>query len=78
MNTIRLVDTKEVIGTLTDDELEEIIEALEEESAEDQDYYIDPETIDFMETIEVSPKIIEMLRTAIAGKEAIEIEWVKA
>lgn len=78
MNTIRLVDTKEIIGSITDEELDEIIDALEEESEDDQDYYIDADTLEFMEGLEVSPPVIAMLKTALADKEFIEIEWVKA
>jgi len=78
MNTLRLVDTKEVIGSVTDEELDEIVDALTEESDDDQDYYIDADTIEYMEVLDVSPHIIVMLKTALGGKESIEFEWVKA
>ncbi|MCX7110744.1 MAG: galactosyldiacylglycerol synthase [Proteobacteria bacterium] len=78
MNTLRLVDTKEVIGSVTDEELDEIVDALTEESDDDQDYYIDADTIEYMEVLDVSPHIIVMLKAALGGKESIEFEWVKA
>ena len=78
MNTIRLVDTKEIIGTVTDEELDEIIDALEEETEDDQDYYVDANTLDYMEGLNVSANVLAMLKTALAGKESIDIEWDKA
>ncbi len=78
MNTIRLVDTKEIIGTVTDEELDEIIDALEEETEDDQDYYVDANTLDYMEGLNVSANVLALLKTALAGKESIDIEWDKA
>ena len=78
MNTIRLVDTKEIIGTVSDEELDEIIDALEEETEDDQDYYVDANTLDYMEGLNVSANVLAMLKTALAAKESIDIEWDKA
>ena len=78
MNTIRLVDTKEIIGTVTDEELDEIIDALEEETEDDQDYYVDANTLDYMEGLNVSANVLALLKTALVGKESIDIEWDKA
>jgi len=78
MNTLRLVDTKEVIGSVTDEELDEIVDALTEESDDDQDYYIDADTIEYLEGLDISPHVIALLKTALGGKESIEFEWVKA
>ena len=77
MNTIQLVGTKEIIGNVSDEELDQIIDALEEETKEDNDYYIDNDTIAYMETLNVSQNVITMLQNALGDNESIEIEWVK-
>lgn len=42
-------DTGSWIGTLTEENLQFLIDQLEEESGEDQDYYINETTIDLFE-----------------------------
>ena len=37
--------TNQLLGTITDADLKVLVDALEEESAQDQDYYIDTATI---------------------------------
>ena len=38
--------TNELLGSITEADLKVLIDALEEESSDDQDYYIDAATID--------------------------------
>ena len=39
-------DTNALLGEITEQDLNVLVDALEEESSEDQDYYITPETIE--------------------------------
>ena len=41
-------ETNQLLGSITEADLQVLIDALEEESSEDQDYYIDKATIEFM------------------------------
>ena len=77
MNTLLLVDTKEAIGSVTDEELGQLIDLLEEESEEDQDYYIDADTLVYLEESQVSPSLIALLKKALGDKESVDIQWVK-
>jgi hypothetical protein len=63
------------LGTITDAQLEFLEEWLEEESAEDQDYYLTSETVDMLEEEGGDAQLIGMLRQALDGREAVEIRW---
>ena len=65
------------LGTITEAQLEFLEEWLEEESAEDQDYYLTSETVDMLEEEGGDAQLIGMLRQALAGREAVEIRWSK-
>jgi hypothetical protein len=73
---IRLYDceSNQLLGTVSDADLKALVDALEEESAEDQDYYINADTIDLLAAT-ASPQLIELLRTALGSREGIEIRW---
>jgi processive 1,2-diacylglycerol beta-glucosyltransferase len=75
MITIRDKDTKMVLGSISEDELQTLIDALEEESSDDTDYYIDAPTIDLLEQQDVSANLIAFLRRALGPREGMEIEW---
>lgn len=72
-------DSGELIGPLTDDQLRDLVDLLVEESAEDQDYYIDANTIDYMEENDADPGLVAMLRRQLPEEvdedEGFEIEW---
>jgi len=69
-------DTQTLIGRLSEDQLDDLIEILVEESDEDRDYYIDETTLDYLAEHDADPALIAMLRPHVpAGDEGIEIEW---
>lgn len=63
------------LGTITEEQLDFLEEWLEEESAEDQDYYLTSETVDMLEEEGGDAQLIGMLRQALAGRDAVEIRW---
>jgi hypothetical protein len=67
--------TNQLIGSITEADLKVLIDHLEEESAEDQDYYIDQPTIDFMADGEATEHLLKLLRAAIGSSGGIEIRW---
>ena len=67
--------TNQLIGALTEAELQTLIDALEEESQEDQDYYIDAATIDLLADGRATDHLIQLLRTALGGTEGVEVRW---
>ena len=77
MIQITEVQSGKQLGTITDAQLEFLELWLEEESAEDQDYYLTSETVDMLEEEGGDAQLIGMLRQALAGRDAVEIRWSK-
>lgn len=68
-------DTGTRIGTLTEEQLQFLIDQLEEESGEDQDYYINETTVDLFEEKGADKTLIALLREALNGRTEMEIRW---
>jgi processive 1,2-diacylglycerol beta-glucosyltransferase len=68
-------DTNTLIGSITEPDLEHLVDVLEEESEGDQDYYIDRATIDLLGDGRATDHFLNMLRTALGDREGIEIRW---
>lgn len=70
-------DSGALIGPLSDKQLQDLIDLLVEESAEDQDYYIDSTTLDYLAEQGADPALLTMLKPHVpdGGEEGIEIEW---
>lgn len=74
---IRLFDaaTSAEIGTLSEEQLQFLVDRLEEESAEDQDYYINAETLDMFEQSGADASLVAMLRRALGTRPDMDIRW---
>lgn len=68
-------DTGTLIGTITEDNLQYLIDQLEEESREDKDYYINETTLDIFEERGADKALITLLRGALNGRTEMEIRW---
>jgi len=66
------------IGTLTEDNLQFLIDQLEEESGEDQDYYINETTIDIFEEDGADKALVALLRGALNGRTEMEVRWSRS
>jgi processive 1,2-diacylglycerol beta-glucosyltransferase len=75
--TIELLDaeTGRPVGRITSAQLQWLVDQLEEESAEDQDYYIDGPTLDMLQEAGADPALIQSLRAALGSREGMEIRW---
>jgi hypothetical protein len=71
-------ETGVFLGTITDAQLQFLIDQLEEESADDTDYYIDQATLDLFEEVGTEADLLALLRQALGTREGIEIVWSKA
>ena len=78
MITIRDKDTNELLGTVSDEELQFLIDELEEESSEDTDYYINADTIDMLEGDGAAQGLVALLRKALGSRDGIEIRWSRS
>jgi len=69
-------DTNALLGEITEQDLKVLVDALEEESSEDQDYYITPETIDVIgENGRATDHLLNLLRKALGASDAVEVRW---
>jgi hypothetical protein len=69
-------DTNALLGEITEQDLTVLIDALEEESSDDQDYYITPETIEVVgENGRATEHMLNLLRKAVGSSEGVEIRW---
>ena len=65
-----------LVGSITDAELEFLMDHLEEESLQDTDYYITQATIDLLtENGEATDHLVEVLRHAVGEGEGVELRW---
>jgi hypothetical protein len=68
-------DTNQLIGSITEADLKVLIDRLEEESATDQDYYIDKATLDLIGDGTATDHLMHTLRQALGTAESVEIRW---
>jgi hypothetical protein len=70
-------DTNELVGSITDADLRVLVDALEEESDDDQDYWIDNATIDVLGDGRATEHLLGLLRKAVGSSAGVEIRWEK-
>jgi hypothetical protein len=68
-------DTDRRLGTITDDQLRFLVDALEEESPTDTDYYVDAATVDMLEEDGADPALVSLLRQLLSGREGVDVRW---
>ena len=71
-------DTGASIGTITEDNLQYLVDQLEEEARDDQDYYINETTIDLFEERGADKGLVSLLRGALKGRTEMEIRWSRS
>ena len=64
-----------LIGSITDADLKVLQDGLEEESADDQDYYVDLATIDVLADGRATEHLVKLLREAVGTEPGVEIAW---
>jgi hypothetical protein len=72
---LSLKDSGELVGTIDEADLRLLMDQLEEESAEDTDYYITPATIDLLEQNGGSPQLVAVLKLAVGESEGVDVVW---
>lgn len=75
MPRLYFADSGETIGEISDEQLQFLIDQLEEESLDDQDYYINQATIDMFRDRGGDEQLLTLLQNAIGDKEDIDIAW---
>jgi hypothetical protein len=76
---IQLYDAEEggPIGAISEAQLQQLVDSLEEESSTDQDYYITSATIDMLEDDAADAELLRILREALGAREGMDIRWAR-
>ena len=67
--------TNQRLGSITEADLKVLVDALEEEGVNDQDYYIDRATIDVIADGKATEHLVGLLRKALAAGDGVDIRW---
>lgn len=63
------------LGTISEEQMQYLVDQLEEESTEDSDYAITPMTLSLFEGEGADPDLVAMLRKALGDREEMNITW---
>jgi len=66
-----------LLGTVSDADVNLLVEQLEEEAIADVDYFVDADTVEILESAGASGTLVQMLRAAIGDGEGVDIRWEK-
>ena len=69
--------TNQLLGSITEPDLQVLVEHLEEESSQDQDYYIDAATIDLIADGKATEHLVHLLRSALGSADGVDIRWTR-
>ena len=69
--------TNALLGDVSEEDVQCLIDVLEEEDSKDVDYFIDLDTVDILEDNGASMDLVQMLRAAIGAGEGVDIRWQK-
>lgn len=69
------VATDQLLGIISEAEFEVLANSLEEETLDDQDYYINQATLDLLQQAGATEHLIEVLETALDNTDEVDIRW---
>jgi hypothetical protein len=78
MIQLRNKETGSLLGSISDEDLQFLIDNLEEEWEEDTDYYLDRATVEMLKSRGASEPLLRLLETAMGDGDSVEIEWSRA
>ena len=69
------LDNGETIGTITDKQLQFLVDQLEEEDEDDNDYFVDRDTLELLSDNGADPELLAMIEGAMGDDDEIDIAW---
>jgi hypothetical protein len=75
--TIRIAEkaSGRTLGTITEQDQKLLIGYMEEESSQDQDYYVEATAIEALERLGASADFVAVLRAAVGSSDGVDIVW---
>jgi len=71
-------DSNAAIGAISETDLQFLIDNLEEETSDDQDYFLRRETVAMLGERGGSDSLMMLLRTALGENEGVEVRWQRS
>lgn len=68
-------ETGDEIGTISEQQLQSLVDNLEEECEEDQDYYINQDTLEMLKDSGLDDEVCDILATALGDRDGMDIRW---
>lgn len=68
-------DTGAVVGEITEGQLKFLVDQLEEEDAEDKDYWLNRDALELLEENGADSELLSLLRTAMGSRDEMTIVW---
>jgi processive 1,2-diacylglycerol beta-glucosyltransferase len=78
MIQLRDKQTGALLGSITEEELQFLIDQLEEESSEDRDYYLNRATLETLRNEGASRSLTDLLEKAMGDRDEAEVEWSRS
>lgn len=75
MIDLRNKDTGEAVGSITEDQLQFMVDQLEEDADSDRNYWLNRETLDLFAANGADADLIALLGAAMGDADEIEVEW---
>ncbi|RIH82238.1 galactosyldiacylglycerol synthase [Calidithermus roseus] len=63
------------LGSISEEQLQFMLDQLEEEAAGDQDYYVNRATLEYFAEQGADPALLELLRRALGEREEMDLRW---
>jgi len=71
-------ETGDLVGEITDEQLQFLIDELEETSSSDRDYYLHAPALELLEEAGADDELLEVLQNALGDADGVEIRWEKS
>jgi hypothetical protein len=75
MPALYLKDSQQHLADLADADLAAMLEAMEEESSTDRDYFIDLDTVYLLRAVGLAEPVAAALEKAIGESDGIDVVW---
>jgi processive 1,2-diacylglycerol beta-glucosyltransferase len=77
MINLREKETNKELGSISEAQFQFLVDQLEEESMEDNDYAISSTLLDYFVSQGADPELVSLLRNALGGRDEMDIVWSK-
>ena len=75
MPRLQRLDTGDELGTISDAQLKFLVDQLEEEHDDDQNYFINRETLELLSDNGADPELLALLEKGMGDDDEMNIAW---